>query len=105
MLGIKWQETLGPIIWDFFNLYIQIELEGFKKELKGPRQTTSTCNGSPKWLQDSILKGRTLLVQMINIEQGDCCEIICEELNNLLVKFVGVFEEPQVLPPSRPHDH
>lgn len=69
MLGIKWLETLGLIEWNFSNLYIKFKLEDCKKELKGSRQTNSTCNGLFKWLRKTIFNVRALLIQMVNIKK------------------------------------
>lgn len=65
VVGVNRLNTLGPIIWDFANLYMKFGIRGYIKELKALKHTTHSCKQTDKGLNDSLFKGRALLVQMV----------------------------------------
>lgn len=45
------------------------------------------------------------MIQMVKVDKGDRGQLLSINLHSLLLEFTDVFEDPQGLPPSRPHDY
>ena len=41
VLGVQWQSTLGPILWDFLNLQMEFNFKGLKHVLRGTTPNNS----------------------------------------------------------------
>ena len=78
VLGVQWLRSLGPIVWDFDALSIAFWYRG--------RAHSWTGLGSKALAAHAIVDPRTILEE-------------------LLLSYVDIFEEPRGLPPSRRHDH
>lgn len=114
ILGVKWLTSLGPIIWDFSKLQMEFSIEGKRFMLIGAK---------PKGIKLINNKSFTQIVQ-----QGDqMCFLYMDNSNNyfdvptwdvnlsaepdrdvpieiedLIVEFSIIFEDPKHLPPPRP---
>jgi hypothetical protein len=81
VLGVKWLESLGPILWDFRRGTLAF-IRG------GHRVVWSTTSSRP------VPSSRTTLLAV----EGDL-------MNMLLQEFEGLFQEPIGLPPACSHSH
>ena len=82
VLGVKWLQSLGPILWDFAALTISFSVEGKSVLLQGQQ---GYCG-----------KALHLLGKGITDEQ---------RLEYLLTEFDDLFQEPKSLPLLRQCDH
>lgn len=82
VLGVKWLQTLGPILWDFVSLTMSFGSGGSPITLQGQQ----TPNGT----RVHLLKEQTEP---------------CSQLDQLLDEFNDLFQEPTGLPPLRNCDH
>lgn len=118
VLGVQWLSTLGPILWDFLNPRMEFTLNGVKNVLR-----SVTKNGC------KVVKGGTLnklmmkepqvaILQVREVTEWDDstlepCGLLSHisaagedmsgdpALENLLLEFSTLFEEPTELPPFR----
>jgi len=92
VLGIHWLRTLGPILWDFFELRMEFHYEGTRCILHGLLQLLGSSAHSLhlQGQQPTKLIGQQAVSPLITA---------------VLQKFEGVFQEPKGLPPRRSHDH
>lgn len=81
MLGIKWLETLGPIMWNFASLIMSFEAGGKKITLHG---------------QPSKQKSQQHVMQPTASQSS---------VKTLLEEFFDLFQEPTGLPPIRACAH
>ncbi|KAF7124493.1 hypothetical protein RHSIM_Rhsim12G0205800 [Rhododendron simsii] len=105
VLGIQWLATLGPVKWDFKNLCMDFTLNGRRHVLRGGKKEVSQVVG-PEKMQKLLLKQpQGLLAQVFALQVEEQSEPTSLEVQQLLAKYDGVFQEPKELPPSRAHDH
>lgn len=64
-----------------------------------------TLEGADKFMMTSVGKGRGIFLQVEVVQKEDFIEIPQKDLQLLLSRFQGVFEEPTDLPPLRAQDH
>ena len=111
VLGVKWLQELGPIVWDFKALTMQFTLQHQQFTLHGlkagavhvatKKQAARLCNtvrGTCTLLMTSV----TPTANGIDSDAGHSLPL---ELQQLLSQFGKVFEVPIGLPPRRKHDH
>lgn len=75
------------------------------KKIKGLRVQRSPYKESPKLVQDSFLKGSTLLNQMVSGGYETKVGVENNELDIMLSEFIQFFEEAKGLPPHKADDH
>lgn len=80
VLGVKWLQTLGPILWDFTSLTMIFEVNGRQITLQGQQQLFQPH-----------------LHLSMDSKQGD--------LEKILAEFDDIFQEPTDLPLMRSCDH
>ncbi|XP_068663013.1 uncharacterized protein [Aristolochia californica] len=82
VLGIKWLQQLGPILWDFQSLTMSFTQDHHQLTLHGTHAQPH-CT-----------------LQTITAQHPDR-----DHLPTLLTKFADLFQEPTALPPIRACDH
>jgi hypothetical protein len=108
VLGAQWLRNLGPILWDFSQLYMSFQWQGQKITLEGLASPRDKLLEAPKMVKQLRKQQEGVFVQVFSIQLGDeqCCPEVKEpELLQLLESFQEMFEEPRKLPPTRRHDH
>ena len=98
VLGIIW-----PILWDFSALKMEFQKEGKRVLICGMGVEKSEVDYNPTFLQELRRVKEGLILQIW--ELGSIQNEIPEHIENLLLEFVEVFQEPKGIPPSRSHDH
>lgn len=99
VLGVQWLRTLGPIIWDFLQLTMQLSFLGKTIIFKGFNTAGSTLEEGSNFFKASQVSKRGLLLQLMPQVQATSTILIHEDLQSLVAEFVVVFEEPKGLPP------
>lgn len=105
LLGAHWLRTLGPILWDFSNLWMKFTLQGIPYNFKGEvaKELTVIDDGD---LKHAVKKNKHgLLLQLCSVIGFQPNPTSNPKLTNLLAEFNDVFETPKGLPPSRANDH
>ncbi|XP_068645154.1 uncharacterized protein [Aristolochia californica] len=82
VLGVKWLQLLGPILWDFQALTMTFT--------EDQRQITLHSTQAPV----------PCTLQVVQVQSTDNCK-----LSQLLTNFDDIFHEPTALPPIRHCDH
>ncbi|CAM8969092.1 unnamed protein product [Rhodiola kirilowii] len=121
VLGAQWLAEVGPVMFDYKELWLNIDYEGEELRMHGVQpmgQMTSMTLGGFKRAQDtdSIMTLYHMLVT--EVTPSDCglyvtLPCIPEGLDaaqtysveGVLARYAQVFGEPQSLPPSRTCDH
>lgn len=121
VLGTQWFRTLGPILWDFENLFMRFTWKGKEVELKGMNSPVN------RLVEDKVLSR-----ELKRNKKGWLCHVLTRnereptldhlnsiilgaqqggptsserEITSMLDDFSELFNEPQGLPPNRPHNH
>ncbi|XP_071924436.1 uncharacterized protein [Coffea arabica] len=127
VLGMQWLSTLGDIKWNFGELKVEFLKEKRKVVLRGKGQQAIQVvqkRTMQKILQkpEQIASAQLCFIAPVQIpareQTGSLCQLEEElqvanpshgsearELNELLMQFKDIFEEPSELPPHRGHDH
>lgn len=106
VLGMKWLETLGPIIWDFSKMSMQFVLGQKRVELQGLRMQPPYFEWENKEIRSSLAKGKGLFLQLCGEMQSEVKDPTNPEISSVLLKdFAAVFEQPKGLSPPHSHDH
>lgn len=71
VLGVKWLETLGPIIWDFSKLLIEFLYGQIRVWLQGFGLQHISFEGQNKAILKSIYRGNRLLLQLFHEEMNE----------------------------------
>ncbi|XP_015168562.1 uncharacterized protein [Solanum tuberosum] len=85
VLGVNWLKTLGPILWDFTDMWMSFFKNGKQVELQGVKSPDPT-------------QGATTHVMLADKDNQ-------EELQIILKDFACLFNEPVGLPAKRDCDH
>ncbi|GMI72124.1 hypothetical protein HRI_000881700 [Hibiscus trionum] len=109
VLVIQWLTGLGNVKWNFAEHIMEFQHSGDRVKLMeiqaGELQWIET-NACEKLLR--MHRGSySAVVYLINPQLGVTTrdEVLPVEIQELLLQFKDVFEEPQGLPPDRGHDH
>jgi RNase H-like domain found in reverse transcriptase/Reverse transcriptase (RNA-dependent DNA polymerase)/Integrase zinc binding domain/Retroviral aspartyl protease/Integrase core domain/Retrotransposon gag protein/Chromo (CHRromatin Organisation MOdifier) domain len=107
ILGLDWLSKLGPMKIDWSQQWVEFKLgpETVKLQVKGNESELHCCEAvelSSEWKPHS-----ELLVAQIWLCEGQSSKEnqVPMELEEVLKKFVAVFETPTQLPPKRAVDH
>ncbi|GMI77908.1 hypothetical protein HRI_001460100 [Hibiscus trionum] len=109
VLGIQWLTTLGDIKWNFAELQMEFKCRGENVCLAGmqPGQlqvtTATTCEKLLKNSKSPCTAALWLLNPQLELK-GEM-NSVPQEIQLILKKFSGIFEEPKGLPPDRGHEH
>ena len=106
VLGTQWLRTLGPILWDFAELWMQFSPDGHKQTLKGLQPGSLSIISSHRL--EKLLKKSShgVIAQLHSLQmQPSAAPTTPLDLQQILDRYTGVFAEPVGLPPSRPEDH
>ncbi|XP_057475850.1 uncharacterized protein LOC130763850 isoform X2 [Actinidia eriantha] len=105
VLGIQWLATLGPVKWDFKNLSMDFTLNNRRHVLRGGKQGESKLVDA-KHMNKLLQKNpQGFVAHLYVIHEASVAVSTILEVEQLLSKFVAVFQEPKSLPPKRSHDH
>lgn len=102
VLGAHWLRTLGLILWDFLNLWMQFIWEGKTYQLKGENVKDPTIL-KPSKLRKTV-SGRGMLLQLCSIQVASSSNQIDQELEDLMLQYEDIFAEPKELPPITTQD-
>ncbi|KAI5444775.1 hypothetical protein KIW84_013160 [Lathyrus oleraceus] len=106
ILGVAWLQRFGKVTFDWEKMTISFLWEGKRVELHGQFFTTKevSTNNISHAPMDSL---HSLLEEELvpTNEVQELTEVQKQELNELLSKFKGVFEENTGLPPKREINH
>ena len=103
VLGIHWLSGLGPILWDFASLKMEFKQGNKVVLIKGMGVENSEVDSSPSFLQELRRAEEGLILQVWKMGPAQGREP--RQIEQLLLEFPGVFEEPSGMPPRRPQDH
>ncbi|KAK6248100.1 hypothetical protein QUC31_019665 [Theobroma cacao] len=84
ILGVNWLKTLGPILWDFTDMWMSFTKLGKQIELYGIKTSKPAQSAE---------------IQVVTVEDYHA------DLQRLLAGFVSLFQEPTGHPPSHACDH
>ncbi|XP_042950090.1 uncharacterized protein LOC122282205 [Carya illinoinensis] len=106
VLGIKWLQELGKVLWDFEMLTMQFSYGGQEVKLQGLTAAKMIDEGPLTKLNK--LENKGIILQLLEeespLEQRAKNEVPAT-IKSLLQQFDEVFSEPKGLPPPRTHDH
>ena len=104
VLGTQWLQSLGPVTFDFGDMWMKFRRNGRVIRFDGVRAATTPTlqhmNGLPSSREDVYL-----LLMSPTAPESAPSSGIKPELIELLTEFSAVFEEPKGLPPKRDSDH
>ncbi|KAH9699109.1 hypothetical protein KPL71_024219 [Citrus sinensis] len=104
VLGIQWLSQLGPILWDFKNLWMEFKWEGRRMVLRGSTAGPLKLVSAIHMQKDLKQVPQVAAAHIFSLLLEPCInstttEIITDEpaeLQHLLKKYHGVFMEPKV---------
>ncbi|XP_072994803.1 uncharacterized protein [Typha latifolia] len=104
VLGMQWMQSLGPVTFDFSEIWMNFKQSGKQVRLDEIRPWLGAqlqpMVGLPKF------GCHGLLMQLIQSQVGHAKEEeVPTDLSTLLKEFSEVFEEAHGMPPARPQDH
>ncbi|XP_052292019.1 uncharacterized protein LOC127900817 [Citrus sinensis] len=113
VLVIQWLSQLGPILWDFKNLWMEFKWEGRRMMLRGSTVGPLKLVSAVHMQKDLKQVPQVAVAHIFSLLLEPCInsttiEIITDEpaqLQHLLKKYHGVFMESKGLPPPRAQDH
>ncbi|KAK0576492.1 hypothetical protein LWI29_018286 [Acer saccharum] len=113
VLGVQWLRTLGPVLWDFEKLSMELWLNGVKVCLSNAKpqplqHITSQQMGRCYKSKSEFSYGALLYAfdsVVANKEAADLTDLQQQELSKLQDSFALVFAVPTTLPPKREFDH
>ncbi|GJU37588.1 retrotransposon-related protein [Tanacetum coccineum] len=115
VLGVEWLATLGPIVFDYKNLYMKINHNGTLIHFPGLVHPTFS---QISFSQLQKAETQDAVVSFFHLQVVDSPEttssllvhptptpILDDALKQLMVKYATIFSVPKSLPPTRPFDH
>lgn len=103
VLGVKWLETLGPIICDWKAQTMQIVWEGETHIFRGLKADPIQPTG-PQDVAKEARQGQTLYAICLSATETPLTPI-AEELRSIIDEFTELFQTPTGLPPNREIEH
>ncbi|XP_075654799.1 uncharacterized protein LOC142624966 [Castanea sativa] len=104
VLGTQWLRTLGLIQWDFLEMFMVFHHLNSTMKIVRLQPTGLTIQKGTKFFRPPVKKG--LMLQIVPLAATSSSSSQCAlEIEELLTKFVVVFEIPTGLPPYRGHEH
>lgn len=104
VLGTQWLQSLGPVTFDFAEMWVTFRRSGRRVRLDGNRPNQGAALqplvGFPDAGTHSYLLQLAPTATESTIRTG-----MPTDLEVLLQEFADLFEEPHGLPPEREHDH
>ncbi|KAH9292048.1 hypothetical protein KI387_042763 [Taxus chinensis] len=106
VLGAQWLCTLGPMLWDFLELRMQITNSGQKHTLKELLSGSVRIISSHR-MEKLLNKGSHGVIAQLHSIQLHSTSTLTHPtpFQAILNKHATIFLEPVGLPPSRPEDH
>lgn len=114
VLGVQWLSLLGPIVFDYKDLYMEFQHQGSNIRLCGIK-SSSLHTISPSQLRrfEAVHQSPSLYSLVITSPTTPTDTIFTHAPNqnlhnqilSLLHKFKNLFDSPKGLPPQRPFDH
>ncbi|KAL6495833.1 hypothetical protein OROGR_030396 [Orobanche gracilis] len=106
VLGLDWLSGLGEVKANFGKLELTLSRDGKRITLVGDPALTKTELSYGAFMQILKEEGEGLLIQYDTDEQKTTeNSVIPEAVSEILQQYLGVFEDPQDLPPHRRLDH
>ena len=104
VLGIQWLETLGSVVCDWKDLTMEFEWEDKKQRLQGinPHAVQSA---SVTEVAKEIKQGQGVYAICFYTSLEDSFDKTPICMQQILVEYSNLFQEPRQLPPSRDIDH
>ncbi|GJZ25133.1 reverse transcriptase [Tanacetum coccineum] len=115
VLGVEWLATLGPIVFDYKNLYMEINHNGTLVYFPGLVHPTFS---QISFSQLQKAETQDVVVSFFHLQVIESPEttssplvhptptpILDAALKQLMVKYATIFSVPKSLPPTRPFDH
>ena len=106
VLGSQWLCTLGPILWDFAELWMQFSPDGHKHTLKGLQLGSLSIISSHRL--EKLLKKSShgVIAQLHSLQmQPSTTPTTRLDLQQIMDRYTGVFAKLVGLPSSQPEDH
>ncbi|KAF8402565.1 hypothetical protein HHK36_010651 [Tetracentron sinense] len=104
VLGAQWLRTLGPILWDFANLWMKFTANEKDITIQGMTEPQTKFIKSTQ-AQHEIRNGASCAVLYMCSAGVESKEPTNPELLQSLEQYADIFEEPKGLPPARDQDH
>ncbi|XP_006606822.1 uncharacterized protein [Glycine max] len=110
ILGVEWLRTLGPVITDYTDFTMKFTLFGRPIHLRADVQV-DTNPVSAHQVKRLITTNSTSGLFHLSLQPTPLSELLnttphpVPAINELLLKYQSIFEQPTSLPPPRPHDH
>ena len=108
VLGVEWLRTLGPVITDYTDFTMKFTLFGRPIHLRADVQT-DTSPVSTHQVKRLITTNSTSGLFHLSLQPTPSSELLnttphpVPAINELLLKYQSIFEQPTSLPPPRPH--
>jgi hypothetical protein len=113
ILGIQWLKSLGPILWDFEKLQMEFTANDRKFVLRGAKTPNLKLINNKSFAQ-AVHKGAQICFLAVTTAASPFVMPTCLALGtsasavampsiieNLIVAYADIFEEPTALPPPR----
>lgn len=110
VLGVEWLRTLGPVVTNYTSFTMQFSHEGKPINLHADVQSNSFLASATqvrRMLSTSSTSGlfHLALLPTPPIDQPPHPSHTIPAINNILLKYQALFQQPSSLPPSRHHNH
>lgn len=114
VLGVQWLASLGPIIFDYANLFMEFSIKGKSFHLDGIKSSSLAMMSLS---QIRSTKSKSPLAQLYSITVSSVStdspplvheaptSLLSQKLQQLLSDFQDIFALPKGLPPPRSFDH
>lgn len=103
LLGVKWLETLGPILCDWKAKTMKIEWQGEAHIFNGLQQVNIQPT-NPADIAKEVRQGQTLYAVCFEDSVTELSPM-AEEMRTIIVEFDDIFRTPDSLPPERAIEH
>ena len=106
VLRVQWLQLLGPIMVDYQRLTMDFDWENRHIHLQGERQLSQqvSMNQLRKLQHQGVISSMFHIAVVSTNDPSDCPDQQ-HAIQNLLLEYTDVFEEPKTFPPHRQLDH